>query len=100
MDDAANDCTSMGQRLTTALIQVRRVILIGPIGIVLSSRHKHRTHTGTSTKHTHSFKHRHIHALHKALPNTTGTMGTKLRGCLCECLIGGVCMKHMRRCTA
>ena len=52
--------------------------LMGPIGIVLSAQHKHSTPTGTSTKHTHSLKHRHIHALHKALPNTTGKHPHKL----------------------
>ena len=52
--------------------------LIGPIGIVLSARHKHSTPAGTSTKHTHSLKHRHIHALHKALPSATGKQPHKL----------------------
>ena len=36
---------------------------MGPIGIILSARHKHSTPAGKSIKHTHSPKQRHIHAL-------------------------------------
>ena len=71
---------------------------MGPIGVVLSARYKNSTPGGTSTKHTHSLKHRYIHALHKALPNTTGKHPTNFLesrvlprtggNCFCWCMHG------------
>ena len=76
--------------------------LLGPIGIVLSARHNHSTPAGTSTstKRTHSFNHRHIHALHNALPNTTGKHTHKvfwLDACTAAWL-GGGCLRLEQHC--
>ena len=66
---------------------------MGPIGIVLSARHKHSTPAGTPAGT--STKHRHIRALHKALPNTAGAPPRVLVGCVCSGLVGGMpCMAH------
>ena len=48
---------------------------MGPIGIVLSARHKHSTPAGTSTKHTHALKHRQIGALYLVRCMYSGLVG-------------------------